>query len=95
MYYSEKYEPNSLPWLRRIDVLNKCYKRRQLFFKDYVAPSYCNETCPRCGSKETKIIFSPIFKGYACYCKDCQYGGFVRPTADEAKKAWLAIWKRL
>lgn len=93
MYSLKKYEPNSLPWLRRINVLNNRHQCRPLSFKDYVAPSYCDETCPRCGSKETRIIFTPIFKGYVCYCKDCQYGGFVRPTVAEAKKVWSTMWQ--
>ena len=86
-----KYEPFSLPWLRRIDVLNKYYPHRLPYFKGVVTCSYCDETCPYCGSRETRIYPSMTNKGYFCYCKDCHLCGLIRPTADEAKKAWR-IW---
>lgn len=88
---SFKHDPFSLPWLRRTNVLSKYYPHRPPYFKGVTTCSYCDEICPCCGSKETRIYYSMTNKGYFCFCNNCHFFGLIRPTAAEAKIAWR-IW---
>lgn len=92
MYCFEKYEPNSLPWLRRVDVLNKYYPHWPPEFKGFAVSWDYGNACPRCGSKNTMIYMTLPEHEYFAYCNDCHFYGLPRKTETKAKRAWR-YWK--